>query len=86
MWHLYNDNKSSIIIYRVSQNNVYTLKLIVNVAFNYNFIISKAEKYFTSKILLFFTASQTDVHFDPDIADNTKQWNRTHHEIIPMGF
>ena len=50
-------------------------------------MISKAEKYFTSIILLFFTAcSQTDVHFDPDTADNAKQWNRTHHEIILLGF
>ena len=31
----------------------------------------------------FFTAcSQTDAHFDPDTADNTKQRNRTHHETI----
>ena len=35
----------------------------------------------------FFTAcSQTDAHFDPDTADNAKQWNRTHHETIPLFF
>ena len=35
----------------------------------------------------FFTAcSQTDAHFDPDTADNAKQWNRTHHETIPLVF
>ena len=28
----------------------------------------------------FFTAA----HFDLDTADNTKQWNRTHHETIPL--
>ena len=33
----------------------------------------------------FFPArSQTDAHFDLDTADNTKQWNHTHHEIIPL--
>ena len=35
----------------------------------------------------FFTAcSQTDAYFDPDTADNAKQWNRTHHETIPLVF
>ena len=35
----------------------------------------------------FFTAcSQTDAHFDPDTADNAKQWSRTHHETIPLGL
>ena len=35
----------------------------------------------------FFTAcSQTDAHFDPDTADNAKQWNRAHHETIPLVF
>ena len=35
----------------------------------------------------FFTAcSQTDNHFDPDTADNVKQWNRIHHETIPLVF
>ena len=34
----------------------------------------------------FFTACSTDPHFDPDTADNTKQWNRTHHEKIPLVF
>ena len=34
----------------------------------------------------FFTVrSQTDAHFDPDTADNTKQWNSTH-ETIPLLF
>ena len=27
-----------------------------------------------------------DIHFDPDTADNAKQWNRTHHETIPLVF
>ena len=31
----------------------------------------------------FFTAcSQTDAHFDPDTADNAKQWNHSQHETI----
>ena len=35
----------------------------------------------------FFTAySQTDTHFGPDTTDNAKQWNRTHHETIPLLF
>ena len=35
----------------------------------------------------FFTACpQIDPHFDPDTADNAKQWNRTHHETIPLVF
>ena len=35
----------------------------------------------------FITAcSQIDAHFDPDTADNAKQWNRTHHETITLAF
>ena len=35
----------------------------------------------------FFAAcSQTDAHFDPDIADNAKKWKHTHHETIPLVF
>ena len=35
----------------------------------------------------FFTAcSKPDAHFDPDTTDNAKQWNRTHHETIPLVF
>ena len=34
----------------------------------------------------FIACSQTDAHFDPDTADNAKQWNRTHHETIPLVF
>ena len=33
----------------------------------------------------FFTAySQIDTHFDPDSADNAKQWNRIHYETIRL--
>ena len=35
---------------------------------------------------LFTACSQTDTHLDPETADNTKLWNRTHHETIPSVF
>ena len=35
--------------------------------------------------MFFFTAcSQTDAHFDPDTADNAKQWNRTRLQLFLM--
>ena len=38
-------------------------------------------------VYCFLTAcSQTDPHFHPDTADNTKQRNRLHHEAIPLVF
>ena len=52
-----------------------------------NFIILNVEKYLQMTVCCFFTAfSQTDAHFDPDIADNAKQRNRSHHETIPLVF
>ena len=38
-------------------------------------------------VYCFFTVcSQTDPHFDPGTADNSKQRNRSHHEAIPLVF
>ena len=34
----------------------------------------------------FTTCSQTDAYFDPNTANYAKQWNRTHHETIPLVF